>query len=66
MRRRTVRFIALPSSRCSNERLYQWSWAPEDEVQYYFGKPGYHEREDEPLVADGQEHTIVLYPETHK
>ena len=40
--------------------IYQWTWAPDDEVEYYFGKPGYHDIENQPVTADGMEHEIKL------
>jgi hypothetical protein len=40
--------------------VYEWRWAPEDEVQYYFYKEGYGQREKVSLIAKGEEQTIEL------
>jgi protocatechuate 3,4-dioxygenase beta subunit len=40
--------------------VYQWTWAPSDQVQYYFGKQGYQYVESEPYTADGATHEIKL------
>ncbi len=50
----------IPDSADQNG-VYQWTWAPADEVEYYFGKQGYHDRDNQPITADGREHKIVLY-----
>jgi beta-lactamase regulating signal transducer with metallopeptidase domain/peroxiredoxin len=41
---------------------YTWRGAPGDAVLYDFGKDGYMYRRQIPLVADGREHAITLYP----
>ena len=49
----------IPDSADKNG-IYQWTWAPQDEVEYYFGKPGYQYIENQPVTADGKEHKIKL------
>ncbi len=40
--------------------VYQWTWAPPDQVEYSFGKKGYQFVENEPYTADGTQHEITL------
>jgi uncharacterized GH25 family protein len=40
--------------------LYEWTWAPEDAVEYGFGKEGYRTIEDQSIIADGRDHEIRL------
>lgn len=40
--------------------IYQWNWAPDDPVYYYFGKAGYEERRSQPLTADGTEQKVTM------
>lgn len=40
--------------------IFEWTWAPEDEVTYRFGKEGYAELEV-PFTADGSQQTLVLH-----
>jgi hypothetical protein len=49
----------IPDSADKNG-IYEWTWAPEDAVEYYFGKQGYEEIENQPITADDKEHKIVL------
>jgi len=39
--------------------VYQWTWAPDDQVRYNFGKEGYNYT-SEPFIADGVEHEVKL------
>ncbi len=39
--------------------VYEWTWAPEDKVEYSFGKEGY-KYESKVIAADGAEHEIRL------
>ncbi len=48
----------------ANEQgMYEWTWAPDDTVTYYFGKEGYATAEDREFFADDQEHVITLKKE---
>jgi len=40
--------------------VYEWKWAPHDQVYYGFGKEGYRSVEAAPYTADGQEHDVQL------
>ena len=40
--------------------VYEWTWAPGDQVEYSFGKEGYQEFRAEPFTADGIEHEVRL------
>ncbi|MGO9113060.1 MAG: hypothetical protein ACLP9L_27830, partial [Thermoguttaceae bacterium] len=40
--------------------VYEWTWAPDDEVQYQFYKEGYDALTSQSIIADGAEHTITL------
>ena len=40
--------------------VYEWTWAPGDQVEYSFGKEGYQGLRAEPYTADGTEHEIRL------
>lgn len=40
--------------------IYQWTWAPDDEVLYNYGKEGYGESRSQPFTANGTEHEIRL------
>ena len=40
--------------------IYEWSWAPADQVEYAFGKGGYRDVWNEPYTADGTEHEVKL------
>jgi protocatechuate 3,4-dioxygenase beta subunit len=40
--------------------IYEWSWAPPDQVEYSFGKEGYRYVRNEPYTADGTEHEVKL------
>ena len=40
--------------------VYQWTWAPEDEVTYNVGKPGFVYQRDLKLTANGEVHEVVL------
>jgi beta-lactamase regulating signal transducer with metallopeptidase domain len=45
--------------RADEKGIYEWTWAPDDEVRYSCGKPGY-KYVMEAITADGQEHEIRL------
>jgi protocatechuate 3,4-dioxygenase beta subunit len=49
----------IPDSADKNG-IYQWTWAPEDEVEYSFGAQGYGDMETQSVTADGAEHRITL------
>ncbi len=40
--------------------VYEWSWAPEDEVESSFYKQGYRDTRSRLVTADGSEHEIRL------
>jgi protocatechuate 3,4-dioxygenase beta subunit len=40
--------------------VYEWTWAPSDEVLYGFGKEGYEAIESREVTADGAEHVIRM------
>jgi beta-lactamase regulating signal transducer with metallopeptidase domain len=44
--------------------IYRWTWAPEDAVEYGFGKEGYQRIENKSLTANGAEHEITLSRKT--
>ena len=41
--------------------VYEWKWAPHDQVEYNFGKEGYRPIEADAYRADGQEHEVELW-----
>lgn len=43
----------------NKDGIYEWSWAPPDEVKYSFEKKGYQDNESI-LIADGEEFVVVL------
>jgi uncharacterized GH25 family protein len=40
--------------------IYEWTWAPSDEVFYNFSKEGYEAIESKGITADGAEHEIRM------
>jgi hypothetical protein len=46
-------------TQADEQGLYEWTWAPADEVTYSFFKEGYHPLRDRGYIA-GTEHKIVL------
>jgi len=48
--------------RSDTNGVYEWTWAPDDQVRYQFWKTGFREM-TKTLVADGSEQTIQLTPE---
>jgi uncharacterized GH25 family protein len=42
--------------------VYEWTWAPPDEVKYSFGKKGYQQNESV-LIADEEEYVVELVAE---
>ncbi len=50
-------------TQAGKDGVYEWTWAPDDEVQYRFYKEGYRTITSKPLVAGGAEHTITLTPD---
>ena len=53
----------VPQATDADGRL-QWSSPPTGELELQFGKSGFCSSRTNKLVADGQEHTIVLHPST--
>jgi protocatechuate 3,4-dioxygenase beta subunit len=41
--------------------MYEWTWAPEDAVNYHYWWPGGHQAEVS-LTADGTDQTVTLWP----
>jgi beta-lactamase regulating signal transducer with metallopeptidase domain/uncharacterized GH25 family protein len=49
--------------RADRNGVYEWTWAPADEVTYTFWKGGYQDRNPETLAASDRPYEIVMQPE---
>ncbi|MBI2826246.1 MAG: carboxypeptidase regulatory-like domain-containing protein [Planctomycetia bacterium] len=47
--------------RANDKGVYEWTWAPDDAVQFRFGKEGYANVETS-ITADDSEHVVTMNP----